>query len=316
MKFRFTTPRKLRESGILGINCRNSQYIMGFNHRKYFPLVDNKVLTKKYAVKHGVATAEVIGVIKHHYQVADLEKVVRKHQEFVIKPATGSGGRGITVVCEHDNENFVLASGEVISLRQMKQHVFDTLSGLYSLGGQPDWVLIEEKINFSDELKDYSYRGVPDARIIIFKGYPVMAMLRLATKKSSGRANLHQGAVGVGISVRDGRALAAVADDKPVTHHPDNGRHLHDIKLPYWDEHLRIAVRCHEMLSLGYLGADIALDRDKGPLMLEVNVRPGLAIQIANHTGLWPRLQLIESLSDDAHPEIEDRIAFSKANFD
>ncbi|QSH40021.1 alpha-L-glutamate ligase-like protein [Lentisphaerota bacterium ZTH] len=316
MKFRFTIPRKLREAGILSINNRNSQYIMPYNHRKFFPLVDNKVLTKKYAVKHGVATAGIIGVIKHHYQVADLEKIVRRHQEFVIKPATGSGGRGITVVCEHDNEHFVLANGDVINMRQIRQHVFDTLSGLYSLGGQPDWVLIEEKINFSEELKDYSYRGVPDARIIIFKGYPVMAMLRLATRKSAGRANLHQGAVGVGISVKDGRALAAVADDKPVTHHPDNGKHLHEILLPRWDEHLEIAVRCHEMLKLGYLGADIAMDRDRGPLMLEVNVRPGLAIQIANHTGLRPRLELIESLSENAHSGIEERIAFSRENFD
>jgi D-alanine-D-alanine ligase-like ATP-grasp enzyme len=41
-------------------------------------------------------------------------------------------------------------------------------------------------------------------------------------------------------------------------------------------------------VGLGYLGADIVLDHRQGPLLLEANARPGLAIQIANGQGLLP----------------------------
>ena len=54
------------------------------------------------------------------------------------------------------------------------------------------------------------YEGVPDIRIVVFNGYPVMAMLRLATHASDGKANLHQGAVGVGLALDSGRCLNAV----------------------------------------------------------------------------------------------------------
>jgi predicted ATP-grasp superfamily ATP-dependent carboligase len=48
-------------------------------------------------------------------------------------------------------------------------------------------------------------------------------------------------------------------------------------------------------VGLGYLGVDIVLDPRRGPLLLEANARPGLAIQHANAAGLVPRLQEIET---------------------
>ena len=59
-------------------------------------------------------------------------------------------------------------------------------------------------------------------------------------------------------------------------------------------EHLEIASKAYEMTGLGYLGADIVLDKERGPMMLELNARPGLAIQIANLVGLSRRLKEID----------------------
>ena len=83
--------------------------------------------------------------------------------------------------------------------------------------------------------------------------------------------------------------------NKQVTHHPDTGANLMDLKVPFWREHLLIGAMAYDMTGLGYLGADIVLDKERGPMMLEINARPGLAIQIANGVGLRDRLKEIDS---------------------
>ena len=176
--------------------------------------------------------------------------------------------------------------------------------------------LFEECISFSEIFSDFSYQGVPDIRIIVFQGYPVMAMMRLATKRSDGRANLHQGAVGVGLSIRSGEPRQAVLLDEPVTHHPDTGRALSELAVPEWGKHLELAARCAKMIRLGYFGADIVNDSEKGPLLLELNARPGLGIQIANRAGLRSRLELIESLPPNAMLSVREKIEFAQAHFD
>jgi predicted ATP-grasp superfamily ATP-dependent carboligase len=51
--------------------------------------------------------------------------------------------------------------------------------------------------------------------------------------------------------------------------------------------------------GLGYLGVDIVLDRDKGPMLLELNARPGISIQNANRFGLRDRLRQALVLADE-----------------
>ncbi|MBP5699135.1 MAG: hypothetical protein J6W96_06385 [Alphaproteobacteria bacterium] len=80
--------------------------------------------------------------------------------------------------------------------------------------------------------------------------------------------------------------MQAVCHNLPIKIHPDTGADLFSIKVPMWREHLVIGAKAYEMTGLGYLGADIVLDREKGPMMLELNARPGLAVQIANGNGL------------------------------
>ncbi|MFI3242433.1 MAG: alpha-L-glutamate ligase-like protein [Alphaproteobacteria bacterium] len=278
--------KKLKQNGVVGMNDRNYNYIAKLNDRKLFNLVDNKVKTKTLALKYGVNVPNLIGAIEFQYQVKKFLDFIKEHKDFVIKPAQGSGGKGVLVIKEHNKELFTTASGEVLTFNDICQHISNTLSGLYSLGGNYDVALIEELVHFSKIFNGYSFMGVPDVRIIVHKGNPVMAMMRLATKASQGRANLHQGAVGVGIDIKTGETIAAVMNDKPITHHPDTGVELLSLKVPLWQEHLEIAKKAYKMTSLGYLGADIVLDEKKGPMLLELNARPGLAIQIANNKGL------------------------------
>ena len=301
--------KKLHDNGVLGMNDRNYSVIAQHNKRSLYTLVDDKVKTKKLANSININTPKMIGIIEHQYEVKNLLDMVRGYDTFVIKPAHGSGGKGVLVIKKHDGQNFYSASGNVLSFKDIYQHVSNTLSGLFSLGGQYDVALIEEAVNFSDVFKDFSYHGVPDVRVIVYKGYPAMVMMRLATKESGGRANLHQGAVGVGLDVSTGVPLKAVMHNKPIAQHPDTKANLMDLRVPFWKEHLIIGALAYDMTGLGYLGADIVLDKNRGPMMLEVNARPGLAIQIANGRGLKTVLQKI----DETYPSglsAEERVDF------
>ncbi|MDR1694217.1 MAG: alpha-L-glutamate ligase-like protein [Lactobacillaceae bacterium] len=290
----FATPKELHENGVLGMNARNYKFISKCNKRSLYPLVDNKVITKTLAQEHEINTPKLIGIIEYQHEAKNILDIIGDYKEFVIKPAQGSGGRGILVVTEHNKEIFTTASGRKITYNEVYQHISNILSGLYSLGGRYDNVVIEELVHFSSIFNNFSYQGVPDVRIIVYKGFPAMTMMRLATKMSGGRANLHQGAVGVGLDISTGKALNAVLKDKPVTIHPDTNANLMDLAVPLWREHLDIGSKAYDMTGLGYIGADIVLDKDKGPMMLELNARPGLAIQIANGIGLQKVLKNID----------------------
>jgi alpha-L-glutamate ligase-like protein len=164
-------------------------------------------------------------------------------------------------------------------------------------------------VKFDPIFSECAYRGIPDIRVIVFRGYPVMAMLRLPTRKSHGKANLHQGAVGAGLDLATGETTCAVIGNSGITEHPDTGAVIAGRQIPRWPYLLDFAARCHELTGLGYIGVDIVLDRDKGPMLLELNVRPGLNIQIANRCGLRDRLRIIETQPDGVG--VEERVAFS-----
>lgn len=312
----FKIYKNLKKNGVLGINSRNYDYILKLNDRKYFPLVDDKLQTKTIALDNGINTTKVIGVIRFGYEVKNILNLVKNYKEFVIKPAQGSGGKGILVIKSFDNNNFTTASNSVITLKEVTEHCFNILSGLYSLGGKNDIIIIEEMIQFTDIFKEYSFQGVPDARIIVYKGMPVMAMMRLSTSTSNGKANLHQGAIGVGIDLKTGKATYAVMKDRPTEKHPDTGADLFNLVIPQWKDHLEIAYKSCEITHLNYVGADIVLDKFSGALLLELNARPGLAIQIANRIGLRSRLEIVDRNYDKiSKMNNNDKFNFILENF-
>ena len=304
--------KQIHDLGILGINRRNSHYIGNYNQRCFFPNVDNKLKTKLLAKEFNVHTPELIGVIEAQHEIQDLQKIVAGRSGFVIKPSKGSGGKGIILLRPSADGHFEKLSGENVSSDYINTHASNILSGLYSLGGKPDVAIIESLIEPDPVFAPYSFQGVPDIRVIVFQGFPVMAMIRLPTTQSDGKANLHQGAIGVGLNIRTGRACSAVQFDQPISHHPDTGALLTDITVENWSSLLLLAARCNPMSMLGYLGADIVLDKNLGPLLLELNARPGLTIQIANNCGLLPRLKKIERHSGKAHLSSEQKVQLSQ----
>ncbi len=290
--------RQLRDLGVLGMNERNLSFIGRHNPRSRFPLVDNKLQTKLLAKDYEIATPELLGVIRHQAEIAQFTRMTQGHQGFAIKPAKGSGGKGILVVCRSQGDRFQKASGEWITRHQVERHLSNLISGLYSLGGHPDVAIIESLIVSVSAFEDFTFEGVPDIRVVVYRGYPVMAMMRLSTHASDGKANLHQGAIGVGIDLNTGKAVRGVQFDRPVTHHPDTGKSLNALAIEDWPQLLALAARCYDMTRLGYIGVDLVLDASRGPLLLELNARPGLAIQLANACGLKPRLASIDNFCD------------------
>jgi alpha-L-glutamate ligase-like protein len=306
--------RALREKGVLCINKRNGDYILKLNPRRLYPLVDDKLRTKRLAIEHGIAVPELYGVVEVEGQVRGLGSILDRHPEFVIKPARGSGGEGIVVISGQTHGKYRKPDGLILTRDELNHHLYNILSGMYSLGGQPDNALIEYRVRFDPVFEGISYLGVPDIRIIVYLGVPVMSMVRLPTKSSDGKANLHQGALGAGIDMATGTTLSAVWGNDVVTEHPDTGQPVEGLPIPHWDELLALAGRCQEVTGLGYLGVDIVLDKDKGPLILELNARPGLNIQIANMSGLLWRLESVETHAADLG-SLSDRIDFAKDQF-
>ncbi len=308
----FNPWKRLRELGIMGMNQRNADFILLYNQRKNFPLVDDKRRTKELALAADIAVPELYAVIEIEHQIATLPEVLAPYEEFVVKPAHGSGGEGIWVVSGKVNGRYRRSSGILADEIDLQYHISNILSGMYSLGGLPDCALIEYRVDFDPIFDEVSYQGVPDIRTIVFRGVPVLAMIRLPTRLSDGKANLHQGAVGVGIDLASGITMAGVWQDVTVDHHPDTGGKIAGIAIPHWDQILALTARCYDMVGLGYLGVDIVLDCVRGPLMLEINARPGLSIQLANRQGLTPRLRKLESLME-IPSSIQERIQLAKS---
>ncbi|MDO3387712.1 alpha-L-glutamate ligase-like protein [Gilvimarinus sp. SDUM040013] len=309
------SPFKLRDLGMLGMNCRNRDFIGRYNRRELYPLVDNKLETKLLAQDYDVATPQLRFVVREQHEIVHIEQQLRDLKGFAIKPAKGSGGKGIWVITHRQDANFIKSSGAEITLNDIRRHMSNTLAGLYSLGGVSDEVIVEDLIEIDDCFEGYSFEGVPDIRIVVFRGFPVMAMLRLATHASDGKANLHQGAVGVGLDLATGRCLNAVQYGMPISEHPDTKQPLKEIKIPGWQGMLTLASRCYDMTGLGYIGADLVLDANRGPELLELNARPGLAIQVANGFGLLPRLRHVEKLSEKKFANADARVAYVMQNF-
>ncbi|MGW8302489.1 MAG: alpha-L-glutamate ligase-like protein [Desulfobacterales bacterium] len=311
----FSLKKQLSGIGVLGINRRNAEYTFKYNSRDRYPLVDDKLQTKKLAIEADIAVPELYGVIETEYQVRHFAEMIEPYAEFAVKPSRGAGGKGILVIVGRSKDMYRSVDGSLLTREEVGYHLSNVISGMYSLGGQPDKALIEYRVQFDPVFEAISYQGVPDIRGIVFLGVPVMSMVRLPTRMSGGKANLHQGAIGAGIDIATGRTLTAVWRNAIVSEHPDTGNPVTGVKIPKWEKLLKIAAQCNELTGLGYIGVDLVLDKDKGPLILEINARPGLNIQIANRSGLLPRLKLVEQHHTEL-VNLNDRIAFSKQNFE
>ena len=298
----------LRHRGVLGINQRNISYTQGENPRHLYPLVDDKLKTKALCEAAGLPVAAVIASASHHANIASMVETLSTRSDFVLKPAKGAMGNGILVIRDRGEDGWFDSSEELITQDELAYHAASIVSGLYALGGGDDIAFAEERLGISEEFERIVYRGVPDIRIIVFHGVPVMAMIRLPTHASNGKANLHQGAVGAGIDLATGRTNFAVSRSRPILRHPDTNESVVGFVIPQFEFALRSALIATDQTGLGYVGADIVIDSKRGPVILELNARPGLAIQLANQAGLIPRLEAIRE-QNLRSADVETRLA-------
>ncbi len=311
------TARKLREIGLMGLGQRNAEFVLQYNKRRFYPRVDDKLITKSLAQGIGLPVPDLYAVVREEHEIAELHEKLKPYDQFVVKPAHGSGGDGILVITGRRGDKYRRSNGHLMNRDEFDHHLSNGLSGLFSLGGQSDHLLVEYCVQFDPIFDQVSYKGVPDVRIIVFLGYPVMAMIRLPTRMSDGKANLHQGAIGVGIDIPTGVTRRGVWGNEPIKEHPDTEHSIVGLEIPRWDELLYMAAQCYELSELGYVGVDFVLDKNKGPLILELNARPGLAIQIANGNGLLHRLRKVEALKEAGQLSVDpkERVAFSRQEF-
>ncbi len=284
-----------RASHLLGMNARNLLYIKKLNPKRLKNIVDSKLKTKKILKKNGLPVPKLIKIFRN---IDDIETFdySKLPNSFVIKPVHGFGGGGIMVVFGKRKSWWVLQDGQEVNIDDIKLHLYDILDGSFAIGNIPDTAYIEQKVKIHRAFKQYAFRGTPDIRIIVYNMVPVMAMLRLPTEESRGRANLHQGAIGVGVDIATGITIHGFYKNKEIKFLPHSKKKINGLKIPDWEEILRLSVETQKVLGLGYIGVDIVLDKDNGPLILEVNARPGLGIQAANKDALRRRLDRVEDL--------------------
>lgn len=290
----FWTTRK----EVLGMNDRNLTY-RRLNAGK-LKLADNKLLTKQILRKTDIPVPENFGVIRNidALNSFDFEKLPKS---FVLKPSKGLKGAGINIYYNRSKDGrWILANRNKHSVEDITSHVRNIIDGQYSIGvtPKPSAAVFEERIKMHPAFKSYSFRGLPDIRVIVYKGIPVMAMLRLPTEESGGKANISLGAIGVGIDMARGVTTNAIKNGISIEEAPRTNLKLSGIKIPYWTKILRIAHRCYKATGLGYMGVDIIIDREKGPVVIELNARPGLGIQAANQAGLKERLVRVRKLKN------------------
>jgi alpha-L-glutamate ligase-like protein len=285
---------------LLGMNARNLRFIRPNNSKKSIRIADDKLLSKKILKKGGIPVPKLVAKIRSYEELENFNWNLLPNS-FALTPTRGLGGEGIIVVYgkkKNRPDTWIKADGSVITIEDFKNHIRNILDGSFSLSGVPDTAFFEERLRLLKLFKPYAFKGIPDIRVIVYNKVPVMAMLRLPTRESGGKANLQQGAVGVGIDLASGVTTTAVQGKKSkiIDTIPNSRLSVSGLKIPFWREILELAVKTQEISGLGFLGADVAIDKERGPVFLEVNARAGLSIQVANQAGLQERMERVEGI--------------------
>jgi len=281
--------------GVLGINARNLLYIKPYNPKKAIKLADDKLKTKQFLAAREINVPKLFNVIKNQEELENFN-FNSLPNAFVIKPNHGYGGEGIIPIVNKKDNYWITAGEEKLSKQDLKEHISDILDGRFSLSNISDYAFFEQLIVTDPLIEQFTYKGLPDIRVVVHNLIPVMAMLRIPTKESKGKANLHLGAVGVGIDIAKGRASYISYKNKIIDEIPGGKGRIMGFKIPHWDEILLMASKIQLISNLGYLAVDICLDKNSGPIVLEINARAGLGVQIADLAPLRKRLERIEGV--------------------
>lgn len=286
----------VKPSHILGMNARHHYTRMNSTKAKSYGF--SKLKTKELMLSAGNPTASLYHIFSSR---KELETI---HWEsipvpFVIKPVNGLAGKGIWIITKKVAQESVWRDNfnEEVTKEDLNLHVQNILDGEYSTWGRNHRCLVEEMIPVHPTLAKYTFRGTPDIRVIVFNSVPVMAMARIPTEESGGKANLDQGAIGLGIDMASGATTHGIQGKSGyITHFPHIKKKVNGILIPEWQRLLEVAVRAADAAGYKYMGADLFIHPEKGPMIVELNGYPGLSIQLANKAGLKRRLERVEGL--------------------
>jgi len=288
--FRFSRILGNRDNPIVGINSRNKEFIYNLNKKEHLDLAADKLASKIKLIDFGIPVPSTICSVTTLNELDSISSHILLSDGFALKPNSGSQGNGIEIITRYEKGVFYGTSNKKFSLPEIKKHCHEIISGTYSQNGEEDIAYFEPLIRQHDSLQKISPCGLCDIRVILCKGVVISAMLRMPTSKSSGKANLHQGAIGVGIDLESGITTTAKSKNKDISYHPDSKMEIVGFQIPYWRKILEMSAACQKAIPLGYIGVDICLDKALGPLVLEVNGRPGIEIQNIQEKGFYNEL--------------------------
>jgi alpha-L-glutamate ligase-like protein len=280
---------------VLGMNARNFLYIRPYNMPSAKHIADDKLVSKNLLLENNIPTPSLLATFYTRKDVRSFDWDLPE-EGFVIKPARGYGGSGIIAFKSWKNGIGITVGGKEYTIKELESHIFNILDGAFSLQYQPDKAFMEERIIQSSFFKKIAPVGLADIRIVVFRLTPVMAMLRIPTRQSFGKANLQLGALAVGIDIATGITTSATSKSRLIYFIPQSKKKTAGIKLPDWDDILLLATKTEQIIGLGFAGVDIVMDAKKGPVVLEINSRPGLKIQNANLASLRTRLERVEDM--------------------
>lgn len=294
----------VKPSHILGMNARVQLYT-SLNSKKAKRFGFSKLRAKRFLDKHDIPVPQLYTRILSQEELREFDW----HSisgSFAIKPANGSAGSGILIIARRKNSHtWIDIEGRPYTEADLNLHASDILDGQYSTWGSHHMVIVEERIPIHPDLTQYCQVGTPDLRVIVYHKIPIMAMLRLPTEASKGRANLHQGAIALGVDFGTGKTTFGVdgniaysnfGDRRLLQYFPNTDTPVSGIRIPFWSDVLKTSVRVANATGLVYCGVDIFIHPEKGPMVAEVNAYPGLSIQLANNAGLRRRLERVEGV--------------------
>ncbi len=282
---RFSSLPRSHGDLVLGLNRRNLELVLQKNPRKHYPLADDKLKTKTVLAAAGITVVPTLATFTSFFELGQLDRRLAGLSEFVIKPARGRAGRGILVISGIEQGYFKTAGGRLLGMHELKRHLADIVFGVYAFD-MADTAIIEQRIHPAPFFAELYAGALCDVRLLVVEGRSVSGMIRVPTLRSGGRANLHQGAIGLGMDLETGGVSRAWHRGRPIESHPDTNVRLTGLSLPGFEEIVRLAEAAGKALPLGYLGVDMVVDREMGPVVMEVNVRPGLEIQNVTGVGL------------------------------